>query len=67
MPIDMKRGQATAMEGIMAAKAPRLRPEIIFQISFSFERKLRRTLIAPIGNQPNLNAKPPYGGCMTEQ
>jgi hypothetical protein len=30
-----------------------------------FERKLRRTLIAPIGNRPNLKAKAPYGGCMT--
>ena len=40
MPINKKRGQAIVVEGIMAAKAARLRPEIIFQISISFERKL---------------------------
>jgi hypothetical protein len=51
----------------MAAKPPRLRPEIIFQISIRFERKLRRTLTAPVGNQPNLKAKAAYGGCMTEK
>jgi hypothetical protein len=40
MPIGKMRGQATVMERIMAAKAARLRPEINFQISVSFERKL---------------------------
>ena len=47
VPIGMKRGQATMTEEIMAAKTPRLRPEIIFQISFSFERKLRGTPLSP--------------------
>jgi hypothetical protein len=40
MPIGKKRRQATVMEGIMAPKAARLRPELNFQISISFERKL---------------------------
>ena len=40
MPIGKKRGHATVMEGIKAAKAAPLRPEINFQISISFERKL---------------------------
>ena len=40
MPIGKKRRQATVMEKIMAAKAARLRPELNFQISISFERKL---------------------------
>jgi len=39
MPIDIKCGQAAVMQEIMAAKAARLRLEIIFQISISFERK----------------------------
>jgi hypothetical protein len=47
MPIGLKRGQATMTEEIMAAKTPQLRPEIIFQISFSFERKLRRMRLSP--------------------
>jgi hypothetical protein len=27
----------------------------------------RNALIAPIGNHPNLNAKTPYGDCVTEK
>jgi hypothetical protein len=40
MPIGKMSGPATVIEGIMAAKAARLKPEIIFQISIGFERKL---------------------------
>ncbi len=40
MPVGEKRRQATVVEGIMAPNAARLRPELNFQSSISFERKL---------------------------